>query len=90
MTKLGRLAEISGQEALQQPVQHTTGELSTGMVTWRRGHINNSSCAAELAGRRASRQEALQHVVRHNNKEVASGQVDILDGYQDVTEKLQV
>ena len=29
VAKLGRLAEISGQEALQQAVQHTTGELST-------------------------------------------------------------
>jgi len=34
VTKLGRLAEISGQEALQQAVQHTTGEgeLSTGLI----------------------------------------------------------
>jgi len=32
VTKLGRLAEISGQEALQQPVQHTTGEFSTGLI----------------------------------------------------------
>jgi len=31
MTKLGRLAEISGQEALQQAVQHTTGGLRTGL-----------------------------------------------------------
>jgi len=34
VTKLGRLAESSGQEALQQAVQHTTGEgeLSTGLI----------------------------------------------------------
>ena len=34
VTKLGRLAENSGQEALQQAVQHTTGEgeLSTGRI----------------------------------------------------------
>ena len=32
MTNLSHLAEISGQEALQQPVQHTTGELSTGLI----------------------------------------------------------
>ena len=34
MTKLGCLAEYSGQEALQQAVQHTTGEgeLSTGLI----------------------------------------------------------
>ena len=34
VTKLGRLAEVSGQEALQQAIQHTTGEgeLSTGLI----------------------------------------------------------
>jgi len=34
VTKLGRLADSSGQEALQQAVRHTTGEgeLSTGLI----------------------------------------------------------
>jgi len=32
VTKLGCLAEISGQEALQQAVQHTTGGLRTGLI----------------------------------------------------------
>lgn len=32
VTKLGRLAEISVQEALQQAVLHTTGELTAGRV----------------------------------------------------------
>jgi len=40
VTKLGRLAEISWQEALQQAVQHTTGEgeLSTGLI-FKRGDV---------------------------------------------------
>jgi len=32
VTKLSRLAEISGLEALQQAVQHTTGGLRTGLI----------------------------------------------------------
>jgi len=32
VTKLSWLVEISGQEALQQAVQHATGELSTGSL----------------------------------------------------------
>ena len=43
------------------------------------------SKAAELAG-----QEAQQQAVRHRNGELAVGQVDSLNAYPDVTEKLQV
>ena len=34
VTKLGCLAEYSGQEALQQAVQHTTGKGGDGEIAW--------------------------------------------------------